>query len=234
MLHDCSQSVSLDVSSDDEIEELGYMLDSFQSIEAMNLEMLNGFLAAISCVPREVPLEEYLYKVVGNESSDEELPFSNKEEADRFTYLLLNYRNNIEHLLRNGNFNPYLEEVAENDQDDLDENDDSIGGNWSLGFLCCIASFDEFAPLLNNEDWEETLFPMIMLAFIEKDIPEMAEADEHITPEIRECLVFQLGISAMSVYRYFRMENDNSSDSCCCDDLKSEDHKVCCSSKMVH
>jgi uncharacterized protein len=242
MSHSCLQNASSALLSDDEIGELEYILYSIPNFEAMNLEALNGFLAAINCSPRKIPMGDYIYKIVGNENIEEELPFDNKEESGRFLDLLTRYHDHIGNLIRNKKFKPYLEKIEydpEEDQEDDQEEDLEEysaleeGTSWSLGFIGAISSFDEFAPILEEEN-EELLFPIVVLAFSGQDIPEMAEMDQQLTEEMRECLVSQLGLSAMAVYFYFHNKDDSNDDSCCCDNSKNEKHKKCSSSKMVH
>ncbi|MDR1333779.1 MAG: UPF0149 family protein [Holosporaceae bacterium] len=223
------QNIASTIFSDDEINELSDMLFLLPKFEAMSLEILNGFLAALSCSPREVSLNEYIHMIVGNSDAKEELPFDDEEQTNRFIDLLTRYQNHIDNLMSNGNFEPHLELKEDNS-----ENDFSTGVGWSLGFMACISSINgEFAPLLNDEENGDILLPMLMLTFSEQDIPEMAEIDKHLTPEIKYDLVSQLGASAMAVYNYFHAnENDDSNNFC--RDNSSEECNVCCSSKMVH
>jgi uncharacterized protein len=53
--------------TDDELERLGGILNRFENKLPMNLEHLDGFIAALICGPALVPPGEYLPKILGDD-----------------------------------------------------------------------------------------------------------------------------------------------------------------------
>ena len=98
--------------NDDEYETLSNILSHFRRPEAMNLEMVDGFFAALICAPELVPPGEYLPKTRGGEMEDDDA-FANEEEMQRFFDLLMGHWNEVAKTLSSGDaFTPYLVEDA--------------------------------------------------------------------------------------------------------------------------
>ena len=71
--------------TDDDYDFLQSVLDSLQSENAMNLEMVDGFFAALICAPQLVMPSGYLPGIVGGEDE----VYENLEQVERFMTVLM-------------------------------------------------------------------------------------------------------------------------------------------------
>jgi hypothetical protein len=68
----CHQSMTPQPLTDAEFDSLSGVLNRFGGKDAMNLEQLDGFLAAIICYPSDIPKTEYLPEIWGDEMINED------------------------------------------------------------------------------------------------------------------------------------------------------------------
>jgi uncharacterized protein len=119
--------------SDAELERMHQILERFGDKRAMNLEQLDGFLAALLCGPDEVPQSEYLREIWGERNED---TFTAQPILQDFAYLITRHRDAIAHTLQSGDvFTPLL--LA-------DEHGVSRGNDWANGFvrgMGCVNNF---------------------------------------------------------------------------------------------
>jgi Uncharacterised protein family (UPF0149) len=66
-----SPAVNLQPLTDAELDKLADVLKRFGDKRAMNLEMLDGFFAALICGPDDVPPSEYLREIWGGDMVNE-------------------------------------------------------------------------------------------------------------------------------------------------------------------
>ena len=57
--------------SEAELERVREILDRFGDKRAMNLEQIDGFLAALVCGPEDIPQSEYLPEIWGDDTVNE-------------------------------------------------------------------------------------------------------------------------------------------------------------------
>ncbi|MDR1235776.1 MAG: UPF0149 family protein [Holosporaceae bacterium] len=217
---------------DEEMKKLSDILGSFPSEEAMTLEMLDGFFAALHCCHKLMPSSSYLHMIYGEEQGSEP-PFEDEEQFCDFFELLMRYRNSIGDRLRNGRFVPLVEDIPE------------IGMIWSIGFLHGILLGNEnFESMMRDEDESMAFMPFFMLAFggneLPKDMPPLF--DEEITLKMREELVDTLPFCVIFIYSRFSNSDGISqpigegkidqNDPCPCGSGKK--YKKCCSDKIIH
>ena len=111
-----------------ELDRLSEILESL-SPSAMNLEMLDGFLAALICSPNLILPNEYIPIIFGD---DEDAAFDSQEEAMEFFNLTMRHWNFIADELQrsltkqNHIHYPILVE---------DENGIELGNDWATGFM---------------------------------------------------------------------------------------------------
>jgi hypothetical protein len=74
--------------TDDEYQHVGNVLERFGSERAMNLEMLDGFFAALVSGPTLVPPSEYLPEIWGGAMTDDEA-FGGEGELQKFMELVM-------------------------------------------------------------------------------------------------------------------------------------------------
>src|SRR5271166_4314011 len=88
--------------TDKEFDRLEELLLQSDGVEAMNLEELDGFFAALICGPEIVLPSEYLPEIWGFESGGGDVPFDDLEELQEFLDLLMRHWNSIASTLSSG------------------------------------------------------------------------------------------------------------------------------------
>ena len=150
-----------------EFDRLAELIDSVSSGKGMNLEQVDGYLAALLCTPTLVPMGEYLLALFGAESMDE-LEFDSQEQAQEAVMLLMRHRNVIASALvrsladREAIYEPVLLE---------DEAGVAHANDWARAFMRGMA-WDRRAraDLLGNDENGGALLPMFALAH--EDVPD--------------------------------------------------------------
>jgi uncharacterized protein len=180
--------------TDEEYDHMAAVLDRFHSERAMNLEMLDGFFAALICSPDMVPPSEYLSEIWGGDMPDEAL--SERQELQTFLDLVMRHWNAVVHALHSEDvFVPLLLE---------DDEGVAHGNDWANGFARGME--------LRREDWSElfddtehagALVPILALAHEHHPDAEMRPYKEPISPERREQLIVGVAVSVPAIYRYF-------------------------------
>jgi uncharacterized protein len=163
---------------------------------AMNLEQLDGFLAALVCSPEEVTQTEWLREALGFDAmKDDQL--ASEPSTRTLLALLSRHRDFIAHTLRSGDvFTPLL--IA-------DESGEYPANDWAIGFLRGMwLRREAWAELLDDEDHGGSLVPIFALAHEHDPDPEMRPYKEPITAEVRERLIIGAAAGVMNIYRYFR------------------------------
>ena len=80
-----------------ELDHLSAILERFGNNHSMNLEQLDGFLAALICGPELVPPSKYLPKIWGDQTV-----FEDASSAQEFLSLILRHWNAIADTLNSG------------------------------------------------------------------------------------------------------------------------------------
>jgi uncharacterized protein len=111
--------------------------------DCMNLEMLDGYLAAIACAPGPIPPERWM---PGVWSADEEaVSFGSGSSAQQAIALVLGYHNEVvTTLLAEEGWEPFCYAP-----DEADDDAPSIGDEWAAGFDQGLECWPE--------DWAEGL-----------------------------------------------------------------------------
>ena len=85
--------------SEAELERVREILDRFGDKRAMNLEQIDGFLAALVCGPDDIPQSEYLPEIWGDGMVNE-AAFAGQPILQVFVSLIMRHRDAIAHTLR--------------------------------------------------------------------------------------------------------------------------------------
>ncbi|HEY9397748.1 MAG TPA: UPF0149 family protein [Burkholderiales bacterium] len=184
--------------TDDELDELSDLLDSLPSKEAMSLEMVDGFFAALIAGPEMVTREEYLPLVLGNEPDDETPAFPDAAQTERFLALLQSHWNTLaaelfKTLERDEVYVPVMA-VYEDDQ--------VRGNEWAIGFMMGTQMRGEsWLGLLEDEDAEDLMTPMLMLAH--EDHPDAELRSPPMSDKKREELIQDMAWNLTIINRYF-------------------------------
>jgi len=182
--------------SDAEFETVHEILERFGDKRAMNLEQLDGLLAAVLCGPDEVPQIEYLHEIWGHDIVNEDA-FAAQPLLHDFIDLIRRHRDAIAYTLQSGDvFTPLLLE---------DEQGVSRGNDWANGFLRGMELRREnWGPLLDDEENGGSLVPIFALAHEHDPDPEMRPYKEPVSAELREILLVGIAAGVMKIYRYFK------------------------------
>jgi len=177
--------------SDAQFERLQALLESSGPGKAMNMERLDGFLAALITGPDMVMPSEYLPLVCGTESLDESR-FATRDELQEFLSLLMHHWNAIVSALGSGDV--YVPVFLE------DEHGVAHGRDWAKGFMqgvnLCRASW---AELIADEGAGGAILPMALMADeVDPDWPP-----EPLTDEKREEVLTMMAAGLVRIHRYF-------------------------------
>ena len=175
-----------------EFDRLGEFLEGMGE-SAMNLEMLDGFFAALICGPESVLPSEYLPHVFGKE-----LVFESNEQATEIIGLLMRHWNTIASTL-----------ARTLEKDDvylpvLFENADGVapGNDWAQGFIRGVRlRTDSWDEVIGSDETPGPIFPMLILAH-EHDFDPASRPPE-IKPEFRDELLQTMIVALTQIYRYF-------------------------------
>ena len=184
--------------SEAELDRLADVLKRFGDKRAMNLEMMDGFFAALICGPDIVPPSEYLPEIWGGGMINEPV-FETKAVLQEFMSLLMRHWNAVSQALQSGDvFLPLLLE---------DENGVARANDWAKGFMQGVEMRRHgWATLMNDEEKAGSLVPIFALAHEHDPDPEMRPYKEPISAEARERLICGAAAGVMAIYRYFKSE----------------------------
>ena len=181
--------------TDAEFERLSGMLGRFDNKQPMNLEQLDGFLAALICGPEIVRPSEYLPVICGNDMVLED-SFGAQSVLQDFLSLIMRHWNVIADTLHSGDV--FLPLLLEDDDGVTNAND------WAIGFRRGMEFHKEqWAALLSDEQHGGLLVPIFALAHEHDPDPEMRPFKEAIGAEQREKLIVGAAAGVTGIYRYF-------------------------------
>jgi len=180
--------------TDAELDRLAEFLLNSKDGQAMNIEQLDGFFAALIAGPDVVPQSEYLPEVFGGEMSDT-CAFTDLGEANEILGLLMRHWNWIAATLHKGD--AYLPVL-------LDDDDGVCRGNdWSQGFMRGVEMRKEsWAELILDEEQCGWMIPVLTLYHEHDEDPELRSGP--IEPEKREDIILEMAAGIVGAYRYFR------------------------------
>jgi uncharacterized protein len=180
--------------TDAEIDHLSAILERFANEGSMNLEQLDGFLAAVICGPEFVPPSKFLPEIWGDQTV-----FEDTSTAQEFLSLIMRHWNAIADILNAGEI--YLPLLLE------DESGIARGNDWADGFLRGMEfGREDWALLLNDEDHGGSLMPIFALANENNPDPEMRPYKGPVSAELRETLIVGAVAGLAQIYRYFKAQ----------------------------
>ena len=181
-----------------ELNRLSEMLKHHCGKRAMNIEVLDGFLAALICSPKTVMPSEYLPEIWGGEETNE-FVLESKSDLQEFLSLIMRHWNATGHMLQSGDvFLPMLLD---------DESGIAHGNDWAAGFMRGMEMRrDSWMALMDDEEHGGALVPILALAHEHHPDPEMRPYKEPISSEMRESLIAGMAAGVTAIYRYFSTE----------------------------
>ncbi len=179
--------------SEEETFRLSELLLRFRHEDAMNLEEVDGFFAALGCAPTTVPPSGYMPEILGDER--QKPVWESAEEARSFFDLLSHYWNDVVTRLNSGKaFAPLLLKHS----DGL-----SYGNDWARGFMRGIALGEEdWREFLRDENKFALMIPILALYHEHDPDPEMRSYAEPVSAELREKLLVGLADGVMEIHRH--------------------------------
>jgi uncharacterized protein len=229
--------------TDNEFDQLSDILERFGGKRSLNLEQLDGFLAAVVCGPDVIPQREYLRAIWGDDIINEDA-FAAQPILRDFISLVVRHHDFIDHTLREGDvFTPLIT---------LDEDGDYHGNDWANGFLRGTELRKaDWALLMDDEEEGGALVPIFALAYENDPDPELRSYSEPVSSELRQKLLIGAAAGVMRMFHYFEaqrllqlIEADHSStyrriapkvgrnDKCPCGSSKK--YKHCCGRNTLH
>jgi uncharacterized protein len=233
-----SQNESL---TDAQFGRLGDFLGNCKGGNAMNVEQLDGFFAALVAGPGTVMPSEYYPEVFGGEMSDT-CEFGSLDEANEILGLMMRHWNTIALTLHKGEvYAPLLWK---------DGTGVASGNDWAQGFMRGMQMrHDGWAELVDDEEQGGCLIPMMMLCQEHEEDPEIRP--DPVSPQKREEVMVQMAAGLVGAYRYFQQNREvgggskvtsrrpmrtapkvGRNEPCPCGSGKK--HKKCCGSVTVH
>ena len=173
---------------DSELETLDHLLEEAPGGDAMMLEELDGFLAALACGAEVVPPEEYLPEILGAQPEGG----ASSAPSSRLLSLIARHAAATEAALAAEQWAPVLAH---------DERGDPDGVAWAVGFLRGVElRADSWDAMLAEEGFEDVLQAAESIASTLDD-----DADGP-TPGRRErlALVDQMIADATDAFEFFR------------------------------
>jgi uncharacterized protein len=185
--------------TDQDFESLSNVLEHLADKRAMNIEQLDGFLAAIICCPSDISPTEYLPEIWGDAMINE-YSFTTQPLLQEFLSLVERHRSAIIQTLQSGDaFTPVLLP---------DENNVYRGNDWASGFLRGMTlRNEEWSALLDDEDNGGSLVPILVLAHEHDPDPDMRPYKEPMSEERREQLLVGAAAGVMRIYKHFRRQH---------------------------
>jgi uncharacterized protein len=183
--------------TDDELDRLADALDRCGGKRAMNVEMLDGFLAALICSPETILPSEYLPQIWGGEGT--EPVFESKSVLQELLSFVMRHWNATSNILESGGiFSPTLLD---------DERGVAHANDWASGFVHGMEMRRrDWSALMDDEEHGGALIPILALAHEHHPDPEMRPYKEPISAEMRERLIAGISVGVTTIYRYFATE----------------------------
>ncbi len=181
-----------DPLSADELDLLQAYLEN-AGLPTMNIEMLDGFLAALACDPSDVAADEFLPHVFAEDHA-----FESFEQGREINLLIVRHcvaiHNELNQVLTKEHV--YMPVLLN------DENGVAHGNDWASGFLRgTMLRPHAWNDLLDDEQHGGSMVPILMLAHEHDPDPELRSPE--ITPEKREEILKMVIGGLTHIYRYF-------------------------------
>jgi uncharacterized protein len=181
--------------TDEDFDRISELLELFGDKRSMNVEQIDGFLAAVVCGPEVIPEHEYLRAIWGNDIVNEEA-FRSKPMLAEFISLVKRHHDAIIDFLQSDDI---VMPVLAKSEDGV-----AYGNDWADGFVRGIGLRKEgWAPLLDDEESSGCLVPILTLANEFNPDPSMRPYKEPISEELRERLIIHAAAAVVQIFHYF-------------------------------
>lgn len=193
-----ASSADLRPLDDGDFSRLEALLDATGNEDAMVVEEIDGFLAALACVPDPVGEDELLAQVLGAEPFEDEPAAGGASDGPRpavhaeIAALLRRHAGRVEAALEADEFGPVLA---------YDEDGNADGVAWAVGFLRGVEGYpDSRDALLDEKDFADALDAMeSLVATINDD-----EAGGGPSGAARDDLIDRMIGDVIDIHEFFR------------------------------
>ncbi len=160
----------------------------------MNLEMLDGFFAALLAGPEHRNAIDYL-SVIWGEGTPAELALPTRDEQQEFVQLVVNHWNSTNQLLESETlFSPILKE----DLETADAHD------WASGFMKGVSMHSSaWQKFLNDENNAGPMVPIFALYYQHSDDPAMQPFAKALEGEEKQNIIAAAAGAVMMIKQYF-------------------------------
>lgn len=173
--------------ADSDFDRLDELLARLDHEDTMIVEELDGFLAALACVPEPVSEDEWLAVALGIDPSA-----SGDAAVGDMVALLRRHARHVRDTLDSGRFAPVL---------GYDERGDVDGSAWAVGFLRAIELHPEsWDAMLDEKDFGDALDAVEALASTLDDEP----AAPAPTPAQRQASIDRMIGDVADIHEFFR------------------------------
>jgi uncharacterized protein len=205
------QKITQQLLNDAELGRLGDFLEEIGT-PAMNLEMLDGFFAALICGPDNVMPSEYLPQVFGKDHC-----FDSNDQATEILGLVMRHWNTIaSELFRTLEEDEVYLPVLLEDADGV-----VYGNDWARGFMRGVQLRPySWQELIGSEEFGGPMLPIMILTH-EHD-PDPAMRPPEIASDKRDELLQSLIAGLTHIYRYFAPHRQSAAQV----PLRRQSHKV--------
>lgn len=189
---------------EDDFHRLDALLDATGNENAMVVEEIDGFLAALACSPDPIGEDEVLAQVLGAEPFGDEAIASGASDAAppethaEIAALLRRHAARVVAALDTGEFGPVLS---------YDDEGNADGVAWAVGFLRGVELHpDSWEAMLDEKDFDDALDAMESLAAV---LDEDAEHDEGVpsapgSQAERDALIDRMIGDVADIHEFFR------------------------------
>jgi uncharacterized protein len=173
--------------SDAELDALDQLLQALPADNAMNIEAMDGYLAALLVGPpllTRLKSADWLPLVWGGDAGEGAAPFASQKQRKRTAFLVLRHLHAIDLQLRTAPdaWEPVFSIAETPEREWVDAED------WCIGFLQAVAlDVDAWAPLFDHPELGPALLPIALLG---GDDSHLGESDRKrlADPEQRDAL----------------------------------------------
>lgn len=167
--------------------------------DAMDLEELDGFLAAVICSPRYVPMAEHLPAIWRGQSLEDALFADPAERNEFFRLSALCWSDMLGRIISDQPFQPLLLE---------DGPDPAPGKLWARGFIDGMSlSPSDWEGAINDKEVAGSAFTAVAALAFEGD-PAVPHDLRPAEPDIRERLLAVVAELVPLIYDYFTPQRD--------------------------
>lgn len=176
-----------------EFDRLEDFLDSLGD-EAMTVEMMDGFFAALICGPELIMPTEWLSAVLGNS-----VPFTTTKEGEQILGMMIRHWNTIADELER---TLYDEEALYFPVLSVDEDGTALANEWAVGFMSGVEMrHGSWHELFDDDDHAGSLVPILMLCHEHDPDPKSRTNPKGL--ENREDVITMMIAGLSHIYRYF-------------------------------